>query len=139
MAPLACALVGYRVSHQSIQDYRDLPQFGNRSILQDLESRIGLPLALACVEHDEDDRSDYYICCLADYSGRPYDCEELLAIPVPPVFHQPIPVEGDLRRLTSLIRRDSRVNGRGLSIGVGHVTVGACAILAGSCGLLVSQ
>ena len=99
--------MGYRVSRKSIEGYRvlkDLPQSNKWSILQDLELKIGFPLALVRVEREDNGgaASDYYFCCLADDSGRPYDCGELLAVPVPPAFHQLpqlVPVEGDLHRL----------------------------------------
>jgi len=103
MAPLPSSLIDYNVSLEAIERYRalkNLPQHNNRFLLQDLESKIGVPLVLARVERDEDD--DYYFCCFADYSGKPYDIEELLAIPVSPAFHQLpqlIPVQGDLHQL----------------------------------------
>ena len=61
----------------------------------------------------------YYLCCFTDCSGRPYDCKDLLAIPVPPAFHQLrqlIPVEGDV-----LPSRKPKLNERGLPIGDGHI------------------
>ena len=70
--------------------------------ISDLQSKINVPLALVHVEEDAGSVSDYYLCCFADCSGRPYEPEDLLAIPVPPAFHQLpqlIPVEGDLQRL----------------------------------------
>jgi hypothetical protein len=138
MAPLPSVLVGYRVSPEAIERYRalnNLPEYNNRFLIQDLESKIGAPLALARVECDEGDggaASDHYLCCFADYSGRPYNSENLLAIPVPPAFHklpQLIPVEGDLHRLFAPRAKissydqssKSRVNERALPIGGGHV------------------
>ena len=47
-------------------------------------------------------RTSYHYFCCADYSDRPYQAEELLAIPVLPSFHQLpqlTPVEGEVRRL----------------------------------------
>ncbi|KAH9957572.1 hypothetical protein BC827DRAFT_1157189 [Russula dissimulans] len=113
----------------------DLPEYNNRFLLQDFESNIGIPLALGCVEQDEGDGGapcDYYLCCFADYSGRLYNSEDLLAIPVPPAFRQLpqlMPVEGDLRRLfapRAMISSydqsgKSRVNEWALPIGGGHV------------------
>jgi hypothetical protein len=138
MALLPSSLVGYRVSSEAIERYRalkNLPESNNRFLLQDLELKIGVPLALVRVERDRGDGEvvcDHYLCCFVDYSGRPYDSEDLLAIPVPPAFHQLpqlIPVEGDLRRLfapramiSSYDQSDkSRVNERALPIGGGHV------------------
>jgi hypothetical protein len=137
MAPLPSYLVGYRVSSEAIERYRalkNLPESNNRLLVQDLESKIGVPLALVRVERDEGDgaASDHYLCCFADYSGRSYDSDDLLTIPVPPAFHQLsqlIPVEGDLRRLfaprTMISSYDqsgkSRVNEQALPIGGGHV------------------
>src|SRR5882757_7950635 len=83
MAPLPSSLVGYRVTFEAIESYRalkNLPKSNNRLLLQDLETKIGVPLALVRVERDEED--DYYVCCFTDYSSRPYDTGDLLAIPV---------------------------------------------------------
>jgi hypothetical protein len=133
MAPLPSSLVGYRVTFEAIESYRalkNLPKSNNRLLLQDLETKIGVPLALVRVERDEED--DYYVCCFADYSSRPYDAGDLLAVPVPPAFRQLpqiIPVESDLRRLfapRSMVSSydpsgKSRVNEQALPIGGGHV------------------
>ncbi|KAF9442319.1 hypothetical protein P691DRAFT_681686 [Macrolepiota fuliginosa MF-IS2] len=103
MAPITVSLVGYRVSSEAIERYRtlkDLPKYNHRLLVQDLESQVGVPLALVEVERDEED--DLYLCCFIDFSSRPYSPEDLLAIPVPPGFRQLpqlIPVEGDLHRL----------------------------------------
>ena len=135
MAPLPSSLVGYCVSSEAIERYRalkNLPESNNRFLLQDLESRIGVPLALVRVERDDEAACDHYLCCFADYSGRVYDSKDLLTIPVPLAFHQLpqlIPVEGDLRRLfaprTMIWSYDqsgkSRVNERALPIGDGHL------------------
>ena len=138
MAPLPCSLVGYRVSIEAIERYRslkNLPEYNNRFLLQDLEPKIGTPLALVHVERDEEDGEaacNYYLCCFADYSGRPYDSEDLLTIPAPPAFCQLpqfITVEGHLRRLfapramiTSYDQSGkSRVDERALPVGGRHV------------------
>ena len=90
---------------------------------------------LVFVEPDEGDEvsgaglDHYYLCCFADCSGRPYDCKDLLAIPVPPAFHQLrqlIPVEGGVHwlfapRATFFPSRKPRLNERGLPIGDGRV------------------
>ncbi|KAF8174411.1 hypothetical protein BJ912DRAFT_909955 [Pholiota molesta] len=108
MAPLPSSLVGYRVSPDAIEHYRvqhDLPEYNNRPLLQNLESRVGVPLALVRVEPGDGDAqaaTEYYLCCFADYSGKPYDTEALSAIPIPPAFlrlPELIPVEGGVRRL----------------------------------------
>lgn len=108
MAPIPSILVGYCVSSEAIERYRalkHLPESNNRPLLQAIALEIGVPLTLACVERGEEDGEatcDYYLCCFADYSGKPYNPEDLLNIPVPSAFHQLlelIPVEGDLCRL----------------------------------------
>jgi hypothetical protein len=105
MAPLSISLVGYPVSHEAMERYRTLYNLpdSSRLFVQDLQSKINVPLALIGVEEeDAGSVSDYYLCCFADCSERPYEPEDLLAIPVPPAFHQLpqlIPVEGDLQRL----------------------------------------
>ena len=136
MAPLPISLVGYRVSYEAIQQYLALKNLSKYSLLvEDLESKIGVPLVLVLVEPDEDDEdggagpAHHYFCFFADYSGRPYDCKDLLAIPVPPAFHQLrqlIPVEGDVQwlfapRATFFPSRKPKLNERGLPIGDGHV------------------
>ncbi|KAF9442576.1 hypothetical protein P691DRAFT_810417 [Macrolepiota fuliginosa MF-IS2] len=133
MALLPSSLIGYRISSEAIERYRtlkNLPEYNNRFLVQDLESQVGVPLALVRIEHDEGD--DHYLCCFVDYSSRPRSPEDLLAIPVPPAFRQLpqlIPVEGDLHRLFAPRARISsydqsgktRVNERALPIGGGHV------------------
>lgn len=107
MAPLPTFLVGYPVSHEAIERYRtlkNLPRYNNRILVEDLQSKITAPLVLVRVEADDDAGapSNYYFCCFVDFSDRAYQPEELLAIPVPPAFHQLpqlIPVEGEVRRL----------------------------------------
>jgi len=104
MAPLPISLVGYRVSPEAIERYRVQPDYNNRFLVQDLESQISVPLTLVLVERDEgdDEVTDYYFCCFADHSDRPYEPKDLLAVPVPSAFHQLqqlIPVEGDVQRL----------------------------------------
>jgi len=137
MAPIPSSLIGYRVSYEEIERYRalkTLPEYNNRLLIQDLESKIGIPLALVCIDDQGDDGAEscYYLCCFADYSSRPYRCEDLLAVPVPPAFHQLpqlIPVESDLHRLfaprTMIFSNGqsgkSRVIGQALPIGGGHV------------------
>jgi hypothetical protein len=137
MSPIPSSLVGYRVSYEDIEQYRalkKLPEHNDRLLIQDLESQIGIPLALVRIDDQGDDgaASFYYLCCFADYSSRPYRCEDLLAIPVPPPFDQLpklIPVEGDLQRLfapktmifSSGQLGQSGVIGQALPIGGGHV------------------
>ena len=89
MAPLPISLVGYLVSYETIERYgalNNLPEYSNRPLVQDLSSKISVPLTLVLVERDEGDgaESDYYFCCFADYSGKSYEPKDLLAIPVPP-------------------------------------------------------
>lgn len=118
MAPVPISLVGYPVSYEAMERYRVLNNLPNRLFVQDLQSKINVPLALICVEEESAGSvSDYYLCCFADCSERPYEPEDLLAIPVPPAFHQLlqlIPVEGDLRRLFAP-RAISYFNGLGKS------------------------
>lgn len=81
------ALVIYRVPlklSKAIQALKNLPKSSHRLLLQYLETKIGVPLALVRVDRDEEDGEaacDYYFCSFADYSCRPYDIEELLAVP----------------------------------------------------------
>jgi hypothetical protein len=92
---------------------------------------INLPLVLVCVDK-VDGEDQHYLCCFADCSGRPYNTEELLAIPVPRAFDQLrelIPL-GDLHWLVEPratfssydrsgdIREDNRIGaGHGLNVG----------------------
>ena len=89
MAPILVSFVGCPVSLESMEQYsktNELPISSNRRLLQHLESKINLPLALVCV--DQGDVDQYYLCCFADCSGRPYDTRELLAIVIPHAFDQ---------------------------------------------------
>src|SRR5258708_34806449 len=94
MAPLPSVLVGYRVSSEAIERYRalkNLPESNNRFLLQDLESKLGVPLALVRVDRDEGDGEAacaYYLCCFADDIARPYASADLLTIPVRPPLNQ---------------------------------------------------
>jgi hypothetical protein len=107
MAPLPICLVGYPVSWESLEQYRilnTLPEYNNRLLVQDLESKINTPVKLVRVDiyNVEETIANHYLCCFADSSGKPYEPEDLLAIPVPLAFNQLpqlIPVEGKLRRL----------------------------------------
>jgi hypothetical protein len=97
-------LVGYPVSHEDIERYRTLNnlQHNNRILVEHLQSKLNAPLALVRVDTDAGPTLNHYFCCFADYSDRPYQAEELLAIPVPPGFlqlPQLIPVEGEVQRL----------------------------------------
>jgi len=132
MAPLVSFFVGYRISTEALNQYRtekNLPPSNSRFLLQDLESSIGVPLALVSVDEGGSGAETRYLCCFADYSGRIYDSAELLAIPVPSAFDQlpqltPV-VEGGLHRLgrsrTTVWSFDeegvSRVNAQALPIG----------------------
>jgi len=52
-------LVGYPVSREAIDRYRtlrNLPEYNNRILVQDLQSKLNAPLALVRVELDDDDR-----------------------------------------------------------------------------------
>ena len=109
MAPQPIALVGFPVTWETIEQYRvlnNLPKYNNRRPVQDLASKIGIPVTLVRLELDDEDGAtpDHCLCCFAesDFSGRPYGVNDMLAIPIPPEFHQlpqVIAVEGDLRRL----------------------------------------
>lgn len=131
MTPIPCTLIGYRILNEAIERYRaehSLPEINDRPLLQQLESTLGIPLALVRVELNDDTSSqEHYLCCFADYN-RPYDVQALAALPVPRAFErlpQVIPVEGDVRRLFAphamVVSWDeagkSRVNERGLPIG----------------------
>ena len=103
MQPIS--LVGYPVSREAIGRYRTLnnvDQYTNRILVEHLQSKLNAPLALVRVDTDAGKTSNHYFCCFADFSDRAYQPEELLAIPVPPAFHQLsqlIPVEGEVQRL----------------------------------------
>ena len=108
MAPVPIALVGFPVTGETIEHYRgqnNLPEYNSRLLVQDLASKIGTPVTLVRLELDDDGATpDHFLCCFAesDFTGRPYDVNDMLAIPIPPEFHQlpqVITVEGALRRL----------------------------------------
>jgi hypothetical protein len=107
MAPIPIFLVGYPVSWESLEQYHilnSLPEYDNRSLVHNLETKINTQVKLVRVDiyNVEETISIHYLCCFADSSGRPYEPQDLLDIPVPLAFNQlpqVIPVEGELRRL----------------------------------------
>ena len=106
MAPIPIALVGYPVSWESLEQYRilnSLPEYDNESLVHNLETKINTPVKLVRVDiYNVETISNDCLCCFADFSGRPFEPQDLLDIPVPLAFDQlpqHIPVEGELRRL----------------------------------------
>ena len=82
-------LVGYPVKADAIAQYREqhgVNEYGCRPFVQHLESQLGVPTVLARVEDGDEDTN--YICCFADYSGRPYSVDELECVAVPAAFRR---------------------------------------------------
>ena len=88
MTPIPIALVGYPVSWEFLEQYRilnSLPEYDNESLVHNLETKINTPIKLVCVDiYDvEETISNDYLCCFADFSGRPFEPQDLLDIPAP--------------------------------------------------------
>ena len=106
MAMIPIVLVGYPISSESLEQYfilNNLPD-DYRSLVANLQTKINTQVKLVSVDivNVEGTTSNYYLCCFADSSGKPYEAQDLLDIPVPLAFNQlpqVIPVEGELRRM----------------------------------------
>lgn len=92
------ALEAYRHKHGLTEG---LSSF--KEILRNLESKLLIPLHLARTE-DSSGLSRMFLCCYIDYELKVYDCEELMAMPVPPEFKlvkELFGTDGELRRFFS--------------------------------------
>jgi hypothetical protein len=104
MGGFSIVAVGYEVAdalerYQRQHHIAGVPSF--KQLLQYLESEISMPISLARLE-DDSGLSRMFLCCYVDTHIRVYDCEELMAVTVPPQFtrvKEMLGIDGDLKRV----------------------------------------
>lgn len=106
MGGLSFAAIGYEVAdalerYQRQHDIEGLPSF--KQLLKYIESEISIPVSLVGLEDDRDDGlTREFLCCYVDTRIRVYDCDELMAVKVPPQFSRVkeiLGIDGDLKRV----------------------------------------
>ena len=94
--------VGYEVAHSALERQYRIAGFPSpKQLLQHLESEISMPISLARLE-DSSGLTRMFLCCYVDTRTRVYDCEELMAVIVPPQFthvKEILGIDGDLKRV----------------------------------------
>ena len=66
-----------------------------------IESEISIPVSLVTLE-DDDGLTRKFLCCYVDTRTRVYDCDELMAVKVPPQFSRVkelLGTHGNLKRV----------------------------------------
>jgi hypothetical protein len=104
MGGLSFVAIGYEVAdvlerYQRQHDIAGVPSF--KQLLQHVESEISIPISLARLE-DDSGVTRMFLCCYVDTRIRVYDCEELMAVIVPPQFtrvKEILGIDGDLKRV----------------------------------------
>jgi len=104
MGGLPFVAIGYEVAdalerYQHRHDIAGVPSF--KQLLQHVESEISIPVSLARLE-DDSGLTRMFLCCYIDTRIRVYDCEELMAVIVPPQFtrvKEILGINGDLKRV----------------------------------------
>jgi hypothetical protein len=106
MSGVPLALIGYAVTYKSLMAYEqqyviDSPRYSYRHIMEDLQSKLHIPLSLAIIENKKE--VEHMICCFASSTDAYYDCSDLMELTVPEVFQKRIPqwfeVKSKLRRI----------------------------------------
>ena len=96
--------IGYEVAdalerYQRQHDIEGVSSF--KQLLQYVESEISIPTSLVRLE-DSSGLTRMFLCCYVDTRIRVYDCEELMAVIVPPQFmrvKEVLGIDGDLKRV----------------------------------------
>jgi hypothetical protein len=104
MGGLSMVAIGYEVAdalerYQRQHHISGVPSF--KQLLQYVESEISMPISLARLE-DSSDLTRMFLCCYVDTRIRVYDCEDLMAVIVPPQFtrvKEILGIDGDLKRV----------------------------------------
>jgi hypothetical protein len=104
MGGFAFAAIGYEVTdaferYQRQHDIKGVPSF--KQLLKYVESEISIPISLARLE-DASGLTRTLLCCYVDTRIRVYDCEELMAVIVPPQFtrvKEILGIDGGLKRI----------------------------------------
>ena len=104
MGGLSFVAIGYEVAdalerYQREHDIAGVQSF--KQLLQYIESEISIPISLARLE-DDSGLTRMFLCCYVDTRIRVCDCEELMAVTVPPQFmrvKEILGIDGDLKRV----------------------------------------
>jgi len=104
MGGFSTVAVGYEVGdalerYQCQHHISGVPSF--KQLLQYVESEISMPISLARLE-DSSNLTRMFLCCYVDTRIKVYDCEELMAVMVPPQFtrvKEILGIDGDLKRV----------------------------------------
>jgi len=104
MGGFPIAAVGYEMT-DALERYQRQHHIAGvssfKQLLQYLESEIFMAISLARLE-DSAGLSRMFLCCYVDSSIRVYDCEELMAVTVPPQFmrvRELLGIDGNLKRV----------------------------------------
>jgi len=104
MGGFSIVAVGYEVAdalerYQRQHHIAGVPSF--KQLLRYVESEISMPISLARLE-DSSGLTRMFLCCYVDTHIRVYDCEELMAVIVPPQFtrvKEMLGIDGNLKRV----------------------------------------
>jgi len=104
MGGFSIVAVGYEVAdalerYQRQHHIAGVPSF--KQLLRYVESEISMPISLARLE-DSSGLTRMFLCCYVDTHIRVYDCEELMAVIVPPQFtrvKEMLGIDGDVKRV----------------------------------------
>lgn len=104
MGGLSFVAIGYEVAdalerYQRQHDIEGVPSY--KQLLKYIESEISIPVSLVRLEED-DGLTRKFLCCYVDTRIRVYDCDELMAVKVPPQFSRVkeiLGIDGDLKRV----------------------------------------
>ena len=104
MGGLSFVAIGYEAAdalerYQRQHDIEGVPSF--KQLLKYIESEISIPVSLVRLE-DDDGLTRKFLCCYVDTRIRVYDCDELMAVKVPPQFSRVkglLGIDGDLKRV----------------------------------------
>ena len=106
MGGLSFVAIGYEVGDalERYQRQHHIPGFYFKQLLQYVESEISIPVSLVRLEDHLEDSvlTRMLLCCYVDTRTRAYDCEELMAVIVPPQFarvKEILGIDGDLKRV----------------------------------------
>jgi hypothetical protein len=104
MGGFSIVAVGYEVT-DALEKYQHQHHIAGvssfKQLLQYVESEICMHISLARLE-DSTGLSRLFLCCYFDTHIRVYDCEELMAVTVPPQFtrvKEMLGIDGELKRV----------------------------------------
>jgi hypothetical protein len=104
MGGFSIVAVGYEVA-DALERYQHQHHIAGvlsfKQLLQYVESEITIPVSLARLE-DSSGLTRMFLCCYVDTHTRVYECEELIAVTVPPQFtrvKEMLGIDGNLKRV----------------------------------------